>query len=188
MPQVQPSHVRGGLGIKTRRPRSDNGRPAELQQGGPPPEQRRYVRHVPWDIRLHNWAASWAITPRDDAPGWFPRWTRFKRWARTVYPRVRKFIKVIWGGRTTDTEAAERDRICDTCPVLRIRLPARPEGRIRRFCGSCGCPDWPLSELSYKNTLARHRCPHGKHPGPPDWATELIEQAERDRRAKHGDT
>ena len=141
---------------------------------------RRYVRHVPTDVRAWRWLATWLVVPSDRDPRnrWFPRWRRIKFALARSYPNARDFLGAVLGRRVRGVEYATRQNACDACPFLRIRLPARPSGKFRRYCAACGCPDWPLSELSRKNRFAGWRCPRGRHPKPEDWAARWIRERE----------
>ncbi|MHC4545909.1 MAG: hypothetical protein ACYSYL_15550, partial [Planctomycetota bacterium] len=133
---------------------------------------------------LWHWWAGWLIVPTDSDPNFrfFYRWRRFKRWLAASYPRARSFVSVIAGPRVSPYEFDERQRACDSCLYLRVRLPAtRSEadaGGIRRYCATCGCPDWRYSELSRKNRYARHRCPKNLHAAHGEWQLEYIRARE----------
>jgi len=149
-------------------------------------QARRYVRHVPWDLRLARWVGGWIVLPRDFDPNnrsW-PRWRRIKIKLARAYPNLRSFLAAIFGPRVSREQWLKRMDACADCPALRIRLPARPDGQAKYYCASCGCPDWPLSELSRKNYYARHQCPLGRHPAETDWVSEWIAERER-ARARH---
>lgn len=147
--------------------------------------QRRYVRHVPIDLRVHAWLFRWIVGPRDlsgvDPQAWFWRLRRFRRWFMGLYPNVRNFVRAIAGPRLPELETSLRNEACEECLFLRIRLPARAAGSIRRYCGACGCPDWPLSELSWKNRLARWICPQRRHKQRAEWADILIANLDREK-------
>lgn len=153
---------------------------ARREAAGTAPRQRRYTRRVPLDLRLQHWAAGWIIIAWDTDPEnkrWH-RWLRARMWAVRLYPRARSFVLALLGPRVEPVAKVARDNACDRCPFVRIVVPASPKGRVRRFCQSCGCPDWPFAELGYKNWLAKWLCPENRHEHVPDWVPTWILQRE----------
>jgi len=90
------------------------------------------------------------------------RTKRFATWALYLIPRMSGFVSAVAGPRLDWLATQERNKSCDTCPRLQIRLTHRDPWQ-RLYCGACGCPKWPLSELHWKNRLRRWRCPIGRH-------------------------
>lgn len=146
---------------------------------------RRYIPHRAWDLRLYGWLMTWFLRFDDTNPQNFKRirWRRVKVWLSSRYPNGREFLRVFFlGGRVDEDERERRNAICRVCPYVRVRLPAVPTGRVRRYCGACNCPDWWLSELDLptrsarrdKNRLAGHVCPQGKHGRRKRWEPALV--------------
>lgn len=182
---------------RERSPTADNGKRSKAARPGRPGPVGRYERHIPLDLRVADWLAGWLVTPADqyrirveptDAAAYLEamrgfRWRRFRFWLATIYPRVRSFLLAALGPRMSRAEVAKRDTACNRCKVMRQRLPARPGGKVERFCGACGCPDWPWAELDTKNTLGKADCKLGLHERPADWEAELVERLELQRQA-----
>lgn len=71
-----------------------------------------------------------------------------------IYPKVRMFLYTVISSRVSDIEYEERMQICSSCIHL----------QKGKYCGSCKCPKWFLSRLSFKNRFKKHGCPHRFHP------------------------
>jgi len=99
-------------------------------------------------------------TGRTDISGralWMPR--RFMLWLLRIPPRAYRFQSVAFSGKICDDRIDERDAICDACEFLKYARNGH------RYCGSCGCPNWRLSRLEFKNSREANHCPQRKHPG-----------------------
>ena len=113
----------------------------------------------PWAVRLWAWWFRQIHTPR--------RIVRFLAWVFDYkrFVRARHMIHVVLSRRIDQDAKKKRDLICDGCPH-----------REGAYCGACGCPHWPWSKLSYKNTKKAFRCPDARHDGTyPAW--ELVQLA-----------
>jgi hypothetical protein len=151
---------------------------------------------VPWYAYLAGWLAYAVIgDPTYDKQGklrdrqgkpW--RWHRLRalaKWAVLSAGRVPMFLRTVFSRKVDDETFAERQRLCWECPAVEVQLI--PGGKVlladhHTYCGSCGCPRWPFSQLSYKNTRQGHECPQGTHPGSQPWrkAKEILEKRDDD--------
>lgn len=157
--------------------------------------QRRYVRHVPFDLIVYRWAVGWLLTPVDRLAMsgkmsdeafvrlHFWRLRKLKFWFAKLYPHMRKFFVAVLGPRVGVTQLFDRNQACERCPYLRTRLPKRECGKLKRYCAACGCPDWPLSELHWKNRLERWYCPQRRHARATDWQDVMALAIEEQRNA-----
>lgn len=75
----------------------------------------------------------------------------------SLVEKVTSLARSVASGRASDEVVAERNRQCNACEKL-VR-----DGE-KRYCGACGCPRTPMSELSWKLTRAHLVCPR-KRPG-----------------------
>ncbi len=168
--------------------------PAVTQPEPPKRPERQYIAPVAWDLRVHRWLRSWAVVARDfDKGNRWPRWSRVKLWvfgrsAHTgLYERTRQMLIAITGGRVSHDIYVYRMHAClRQCKKVTIRLPRRPDGVLKFYCGSCACPRWPLSELRRKNKYRKWHCPERRHPGPypGDWLQALLA---KDREQREGE-
>jgi hypothetical protein len=153
------------------RPCGGNNRQPEKQ----PAQRSRFLSPMSWDLAVHDFIARIVLHPY--------RWRRFRIWAISLYPRARGFVYAISGGQVSDTVRRDRAAVCEACETLQIQVPRtpRPYERWARYCGSCGCPKWRLSRLSFKNRLRRAYCPQRLHPGPypDDWWRKQVEALEK---------
>lgn len=180
-------------------PERDNGKPKPEERKQPERPDRQYRIPLAWDIRLHRWIRSWVIVPADHEKNM--RWDRIRRikfWVfgrgsgyHGLYERCRQLTVALFGGFCARGEYTERLATCRLdCVKVVIRLPRRRNGRVRHYCGSCACPQWPLSELRFKNWLRKWQCPERRHAGPyPEdrYRTMIADDRERRQCSKaHG--
>ena len=115
----------------------------------------KYVpSRLPFDLRVGDWCQRWII----GVPHLFPRSAYFVFWLFTLaysfYEKAREFICVVASEDVTDSVWQERMDICSGCKMQKDD-----------HCLVCGCWQWRVAELRYKNRKSRHRCPLKVHPG-----------------------
>lgn len=90
---------------------------------------------------------------------------RLPRQRKTLLQAVAQFASAITGPTVPTEVAASRHHHCmsNTCGWLIT-------AGTHHYCGACDCPHTPLSELSYKTTLAVLACPCI----PPLWSQYIL--------------
>lgn len=165
---------------------------SDRRQAEPRPNKRqsRIVRKPSAIPFMARWATMWINAGH---PKLFIRTKRALAWLAYSGYQFYMMARALVGGRISHEQFAARMVVCEGCPSQQKRLVyKRPF--VKLFCGSCGCPQWWLSELGpvgdkprrrptrrYKNYLLKWECPHDKHErlgDPPAWAGIIEEEAQ----------
>lgn len=117
---------------------------------------------------------------------------RFKSlatWTIRLPLRGWRLGRAVIGPKVSLDDFGKRMAVCGDCQSMQKRL-VRKSPFVKLYCGSCGCPRWPLSELDRtagdlrrrrppgKNWLLKWTCPLNKHErldDPPEWK-DIIEK------------
>lgn len=148
----------------------------------------RIIKRRPFVLTVAQWSAKWVNAGR---PQVFVRTKRLLWWMAYNGHQVYVMLRTLIGGRIDAQKFVVRMVACDACPSLQKRL-VRKRPFVKLYCGSCGCPQWWLSELGpirsehkgrrilrYKNQLLKWECPLNKHErldDPPEWAGIIEEE------------
>lgn len=158
-----------------RQPCAGNTRQPGIQPVGQAPQHVRHISPMPFDLKVHAFITRMVLQPY--------RWRRFRMWGMSLYPRTRSFVLTMVGGLVSATIRHERGMVCEGCDRLQVQVPRRAKSNAKwpRYCGSCGCPRWRLSRLSFKNRFRAAYCPLRKHAGPypDDWWRRQVEGLEK---------
>ena len=147
-----------------------------LPTNGAKGRQSRIVKKRPAVLAGAQWAAKWVNAGR---PQVLVRTKRLLWWVAYNSYQAYAMVRVLVGGRIDEHDFAARMHACTDCQSLQIRL-IHKQPFIKLYCGSCGCPQWQLSELRRKNRFRKWECPrnlHARLDDPAEW-TAIIE-AER---------
>lgn len=139
--------------------------------GIPVPRNRLSVAPSVW-LAVYMWAVNSILAPQ--------LIQRARSWLVYFPVRVRSFLSAILGPRVDDSVYLERMGICLSCPEAK-RVLVKKAPFVKTYCGSCRCPNWPLSDMAYKNELKNAGCPMGKFSGkefPKEWSKIKDEEAE----------
>lgn len=147
----------------------------------------RIIKRRPFVLAVAQWLAKWVNAGR---PQVLTRTKRLLWWMAYNGHQVYAMLRTLIGGRVDAQKFSARMVACEDCPSLQKRL-VRKRPFVKLYCGSCGCPQWWLSELGpirsehkgrrflrYKNQLLKWECPLDKHErldDPPEWAG-IIEE------------
>lgn len=113
-------------------------------------------------------------------PRMLTRLKSFLTWVTRLPLRGWGFVRSMFGPKVSLDEFEKRMNICVNCQSMQVRL-IRNEPFKKLYCGSCGCPRWPPSELPHKNWLLKWECPLNKHKrlsDPPEWKG-IVEEERR---------
>lgn len=109
-------------------------------------------------------------------PKLFVRSKAFLSWIVRLPLRAWGLGRASAGRRVDQNEYEKRMVACGECQSMQIYLIRKAPFK-KLYCGSCGCPRSPVSELHYKNRLLKWECPLNKHErldDPREWKRVII--------------
>ena len=183
MIQMQPAMRRSKEGLKP--PPETEGRPVtaapplssieRIRPSTPRPKGRqlRIVKKRPMVLSVVQW---WAKYVNAGRPQTLVRTKRLLWWFAYISYQVYAMTRTLLGGRIDAQKFGARIVICEDCQSLQKRL-VRKRPFVKLYCGSCGCPQWWLSELRRKNRLLKWECPQNKHErldDPAEWEGVIV--------------
>lgn len=141
----------------------------------PRARRSRIVKKRPVVMAAGQWFAQWVNVGQ---PYLLTRTKRVLTWAVYNAYQVYVMARTLLGGRVDEHQFVARMIVCRGCQSLQKRL-VRKSPFVKLYCGSCGCPQWRLSELHRKNRFLKWECPGDKHEridDPPEWLVMILEE------------
>lgn len=156
--------------------------PPQQSSSQPPAKMMRLIVRPSIGAILTDWSIKYLNAGHPRA---LIRIKAFASWTIRLPLRGWRLALTLIGPRVSLDDFEKRMTACSDCQAMQIRL-IRKAPFTKSYCGSCGCPRWPLSELQHKNHLLKWICPQNKHDrldDPPAWQ-KIIEHEKEWANAK----
>jgi len=164
--------------VAAARTRVDHSTTVRMVEPTPVSESPTYLGPKPaWLLRLYWWVFG-VLFGQARLASWGMWW-----WNLPL--RGWNMAKTILSADVDAETRRQRMEACGTCKSQHVRV--HPSRGPKAYCGLCGCPEWKLAELRFKNQKVAWHCPRRRHPGPyPEdaWINKITESQREAFRAK----